>query len=130
MLDTSAYTAFKLGDGFTLEVIQRADKILMPLVVYGELLAGFAAGSRTAQNRQELGAFLESPRVELVPVIADTAERYAVIYAYLREQGRPIPTNDLWIAAAAMEQSALLLTADGHFTQVPQIMVKLLKRPA
>jgi tRNA(fMet)-specific endonuclease VapC len=130
MLDTSAYTAFKVGNEVTLEAIQRADKILIPLVVYGELLAGFAAGSRQEENRQELAAFLGSPRVGLVPAVADTAERYAVIYAYLRGQGRPIPTNDLWIAASAMEHSALLLTADGHFTEVPQIMVKHLNRPA
>jgi hypothetical protein len=64
------------------------------------------------------------PRVRLVPVIADTAERYALIYAYLRQKGRPIPTNDLWIAASAMEHSAELLTADGHFLHVPQIITR------
>jgi tRNA(fMet)-specific endonuclease VapC len=129
MLDTSAYSAFKVGDASTLDVIRQAAKILIPLVVYGELLAGFAAGSQEKQNRQELAAFLASPRVDLVPVIADTAERYAVIYAYLRGKGRPIPTNDLWIAALAMEHSALLLTADEHFTHVPQIMVRHLAFP-
>jgi len=123
MLDTSAYTAFKLGDSAALEAIRKAPKILIPLIVFGELLAGFEAGSRREQNRQELTAFLQSSRVQLVPVIADTAERYARIYAYLRQKGRPIPTNDLWIAASAMEHSAELLTADRHFYHVPQIIV-------
>jgi len=124
MLDTSAYAAFKLGDSTVLEAIRKSPKILIPLIVFGELLAGFEAGSRRDQNRQELTAFLRSPRVRLVPVIADTAERYALIYAYLRQKGRPIPTNDLWIAASAMEHSAELLTADGHFLHVPQIITR------
>ena len=124
MLDTSAYTAFKLGDATVLEAIRKAPKILIPLIVFGELLAGFEAGSRREQHRQELISFLQSPRVRLVPVIADTAERYALIYAYLRQKGRPIPTNDLWIAASAMEHSAELLTADGHFLHVPQIITR------
>ena len=124
MLDTSAYTAFKLGDSTVLEAIRKAPKILIPLIVFGELLAGFEAGSKREQNRQELTAFLQSPRVRLVPVIADTAERYALIYAYLHQKGRPIPTNDLWIAASAMEHSAELLTADGHFLRVPQIITR------
>ncbi len=124
MLDTSAYAAFKLGDSTVLEAIQKSPKILIPLIVFGELLAGFEAGSRREQNRQELTSFLRSPRVQLVPVIADTAERYALIYAYLRQKGRPIPTSDLWIAASAMEHSAELLTADGHFLHVPQIITR------
>lgn len=127
MLDTSAYIAYKLGDSDTKEAIRKTPKILIPLVVFGELLAGFEAGSRREQNRQELTAFLQSPRVQLVPVIADTAERYARIYAYLRQQGHPTPTNDLWIAAAAMEHSAELLTADRHFDHVPQIIVRRVK---
>jgi len=69
MLDTSAYAAFKLGDSTVLEAIRKSPKILIPLIVFGELLAGFEAGSRREQNRQELTAFLRSPRVRLVPVI-------------------------------------------------------------
>ncbi|NOX61747.1 MAG: type II toxin-antitoxin system VapC family toxin, partial [Chloroflexi bacterium] len=53
----------------------------------------------------------------------ETAERYARIYAYLRQIGRPIPTNDLWIAASALEHNAELLTADRHFLAIPHILV-------
>jgi predicted nucleic acid-binding protein len=62
-----------------------------------------------------------------VPVTPETAERYAHIYAYLRKNGRPIPTNDLWIAASAMEHSAELLTCDAHFLSVVQILVTYIK---
>lgn len=118
LIDTNAYTAFKLGDAATVEVLARADRLLMSAVVLGELLSGFAAGSRQARNRAELAAFLESPRVERVDVTAETADCYALVYAGLRRKGQPIPTNDLWIAASALEHGAALLTADAHFAHV------------
>lgn len=123
MLDTSAYAAFKRGHTDAVQALRQVDKILMPTIVLGELLAGFEAGSRREENRQELEAFQKSPRVSVVPTTMETAERYAHIYAYLRENGRPIPTNDLWIAASAMEHSAELLTYDAHFLNVVQVLV-------
>lgn len=126
MLDTSAYAVFKRGSEDALIAIQTAAEILIPLPVLGELWAGFAVGSRHQENRDELDIFLQSRRVKVVPIIPGTAERYAFIYAYLRKKGRPIPTNDLWIAALAMEHSATLLTGDQHFQFVPQILLKFL----
>lgn len=123
MLDTSAYAAFKRGHRDAIQALRQAEKILIPTIVLGELLAGFEAGSRRQKNRSELEEFQRSPRVSLVPVTMETAERYAHIYAYLRQNGRPIPTNDLWIAAAAMEHSAELVTYDAHFLNVVQILV-------
>jgi predicted nucleic acid-binding protein len=126
MLDISAYAIFKRGSEDALIAIQTAAEILIPLPVLGELWAGFAVGSRHQENRDELDIFLQSRRVKVVPIIPDTAERYAFIYAYLRKEGRPIPINDLWIAASAMEHSAMLLTADQHFQFVPQILLNFL----
>ncbi|MBI4702862.1 MAG: PIN domain-containing protein [Deltaproteobacteria bacterium] len=94
------------------------------MVTVGELLGGFARGSRNRDNRDELRAFLRSRRVSVVPVLDATAERYAVIWAALGVAGQPIPTNDMWIAAAAMEHGAELLTLDGDFEHVPQILVR------
>jgi predicted nucleic acid-binding protein len=127
LIDTSAYSASKRGDSGALSALQNASLIFLPMVVLGELLAGFETGRRRQQNRIELREFQRSSRVQLVSATADTAERYAVIYAYLRERGRPIPTNDLWIAATAMEQGITLLTADSHFLNLPQIVVRYLE---
>ena len=124
MLDTSAYALFKRGHPDALSQIRKASTILLPAIVLGELWAGFEIGSRRTTNREELDAFLESSRLSATPVINETAERYARIYAYLRRNGRPIPTNDLWIAASAMEHSATLLTADAHFLHIPHILVE------
>ena len=105
-----------------------ASAILLPVIVLGELWAGFEGGLRRENNRDELGLFLRSPRVSVVPAADATAERYAHIYAYLRKMGQPIPTNDLWIAALAMEHGAELITSDAHFLHLPQIIVQYISQ--
>ena len=123
MIDTSAYAAFKRGHPEVIDAIRRARSILIPAVVLGELLAGFEVGKNCQKNRAELRQFQNSTRVSLVWVTNETAERYALIYAYLRGTDKPIPTKDLWIASSAMEHGAVLLTLDAHFLNVPQIVV-------
>ncbi len=126
VFDTSAYSAFKRGHAGAVELARTAGQILLPAVVIGELLAGFALGSRADRNRAELDEFCSSPRVRIAPLGRATAERYAVIYGYLRAAGQPVPTNDLWIAASAMEQGAIVATADRHFLEMPQVMTVIL----
>ena len=124
MVDTSAYAAFKRGHASVVHSLKRSAEILLPTIVLGELWAGFEVGTRREQNRLELKSFLQSPRVVVAPINEETALRYATIHAHLRTLGWPIPTNDLWIAASAMEHGVTLLTADAHFLQVPQILVE------
>lgn len=124
MLDTSGYSAFKRGHQEAIAALRQAPSILLPSIVLGELLAGFEVGGRRLENRRELSEFQRSPRVRTVQITGETAERYAHIYAHLRAIGRPVPTNDLWIAASAMEHGAELLTTDRHFLDVPQILVR------
>lgn len=118
LVDTNAYTAFMRGQADVVDVLAHAERICINSVVLGELLGGFAAGSREAKSRTELARFLDSPRVEVLPVSANTADSYALVYADLRRKGQPIPSNDLWIAASALEHGAALLTLDGHFAHV------------
>lgn len=87
-------------------------------VMLGESLGGLAAGGRDAKNRAELARSLHTPRVELLPITAHTADGYALVYAGLRRKGQPVPANDLWIAASALEHGAALLTRDAHFAQI------------
>jgi predicted nucleic acid-binding protein len=118
LIDTNAYTAFKRGDADIVDALSWADSVGINSIVLGELLAGFAAGTRESRNREELARFLASPRVEVLPISTRTADAYAMVYAGLRRKGMPIPTNDLWIAASAMETGAGLLTLDAHFSHV------------
>ena len=104
------------------EIVQDAEEVLMSAVVVGELLYGFRQGPRLEQNLAELRSFLERPYVSLVPVGPVTADRDSRIMTSLRAKGRPIPTNDVWIAAHAMETGADLVSADSHFGHIDQVV--------
>lgn len=82
---------------------------------------GFRHGPRYERNARGLRAFIDNPYVSVVPVGATTADRYSRIAGSLRVKGRPIPTNDVWIAAHAMETGADLVSADRHFEHVDRI---------
>lgn len=126
LLDTSAYSAMRRGDDRLRIHVQDASEVFLTPVVIGELLFGFLDGSLAPQNRNLLREFVESPRVEILAVDGETAERYALIRSYLRQQGRPIPVNDLWIAASAAQHGLRLLTLDDHFKHVPQVLLEYL----
>lgn len=123
MLDTSAYSAFMRGHPEIRSVLQQVEEIAVNPVILGELLAGFMRGGRRAKNEEELLTFLSSPRVSVLDVDGDTAERYAVIIDSLWVAGTPIPTNDVWIAASAMQHGLRILTADAHYRKVVQVIV-------
>jgi len=124
MMDTSAYTAFLRGSPEVKEAVQQADEIVFNPVVLGELIAGFLMGRNERKNRAILKDFLGSPRVIVAEIDEETSERYAVIVQSLRMKGTPIPTNDLWIAASAMQHGLKVLTTDNHYLKVPQIITE------
>ena len=123
LLDTSAYSWFMRGNQKVKEALQSADSIAVNPIVLGELQAGFQHGRHVEKNRNTFKQFMASPRVHVVPMDEETAERYAVILNALWTIGRPIPTNDLWIAASAMQYGLTILTTDAHFKQVAQVLV-------
>ena len=118
LLDTSAYVGFKVGVNEVVEIVTAAERILFSPVVMGELMFGFRNGARFAENMVELEKLLQHDAVELIQIGKTTADRYSRIAAYLRQQGTPIPTNDIWIAAQTMEFGAELITSDRHFEKV------------
>jgi predicted nucleic acid-binding protein len=118
LIDTSAYVAFKRGQPDAIAVVRSAPAIEVNAIVVGELLSGFAASAHDDRDRQEFEAFLTSPRVILLPLDRRTAEVYAAVYRALRSAGTPIPTNDMWIAASAIQHGLALFTYDRHFGAV------------
>ena len=124
-LDTNVYSAFMRGVPAAVSALRAAHEIHLPLIVLGEVLAGFAAGTRSEANHQELARFMGSSRVSVLNPDERTARHYAEIFATLRAVGSPIPTNDLWIAALARQHRLSLLTFDAHFAAVPGLDVKV-----
>ena len=123
LLDTSAYSAFMRGHEKIRVMVRTNEEIFLNSIVVGELMAGFIKGGRRKKNEDELRRFLMSPRVSLLDVSEETAERYAVILNSLWQAGSPIATNDIWIAASAMEHGLRVVTTDEHYDKIPQIMV-------
>jgi predicted nucleic acid-binding protein len=125
LLDTSALSAFFRGHEGVAAAVRSAGRIAVTPIVLGELGAGFRGGSRYDENRSLLRRFLDSPRVRILGIDPETADRYALIHDSLRRAGTPIPTNDIWIAASAMQFGLLLVTTDAHYERVSQIASQL-----
>jgi predicted nucleic acid-binding protein len=126
LIDTSAYSAFMRGNTEVRDILQFADTIYFNPIVLGELKSGFARGRKKRENEELLAQFLESPRVYSVPIDEETSERYAAIRNSLWKSGTPIPTNDIWISATAMQHGLTVVTTDPHYTRVTQILVEYL----
>jgi len=119
ILDTNAVSSFFSGSREIMTSLEEAGTIFMSVIVMGELYAGFHGGSQFKRNRDYLHAFLKKPAVKMLAVSDETAEIFGSIKHRLREAGTPIPINDVWLAAQAMETGAKLVTYDRHFLLVP-----------
>jgi tRNA(fMet)-specific endonuclease VapC len=124
LLDTSAYSALQRGHQHILDVLRRSETVAVSSVVLGELYSGFRAGNCWAENTAQLAQFLSKPSVRVLNVTEETALRYAEVDVYLRKKGRPIPRNDVWIAAVALEHGLQLLTLDDRFREIPLLLIQ------
>jgi tRNA(fMet)-specific endonuclease VapC len=122
LLDTNAYSALIAGDERIADVLRDAEAVLLSPVVIGELYDGFRGGTRNARNREILEGFRRKPRTVMVPILDETAEWFAEIKQMLRRKGKPIPINDVWIAASCMEHGALLVSLDIHFSYIEGLL--------
>lgn len=123
LIDTNIYSHALRGDDDVVAVLRRVEEIGFSVISIGELLSGFKGGSREQKNRAELGRFLDSARVVIYPVDEDTSEYYAEIINNLRKIGKPVPTNDIWIAAVAFQNGLKLFTKDAHFRDIPGLFL-------
>ena len=120
-LDTKRYTDLCRGDVSVVEMVELADEVWLPFIVLGELRAGFAVGNQGPRNEAVLRRFLLKSAVSVLYADEQTTHHYAAIYRQLRKQGTPIPTNDMWIAALALQHSLVLFARDTHFDVLPQL---------
>jgi len=121
-LDTNRYTDLCRGDMSVVETVELAHEVWLPFVVVGELRAGFAVGSEGPQNEAVLRRFLLKAGVSVLYADDQTTHHYAALYRQLRQQGTPIPTNDMWIAALVLQHSLVLCARDTHFDALPQLV--------
>ncbi len=121
LLDANAIIDFFNGKGHTLDWLGKAERVIVPAIVVGEVEVGAGPTRRGGVTLQALERLLALPRVEVHPVTRETASFYASVYRHLRTQGTPVPDNDMWIAACALETGASICTSDSHFSLLPLI---------
>jgi tRNA(fMet)-specific endonuclease VapC len=120
-LDTNRLTDLFRGDTDLAERLGACEEVWVPLIVLGEIKAGFYGGSQTHRNEGLLQRFLDKSTVGVLLPSRSTADHYARLFVQLKRAGTPIPDNDLWIAAVALEHDLALITRDQHFRQIPQL---------
>ena len=116
LLDTNIVVALLENEPAALERFEQQGEASISIVTLGELLFGAEKSQRANENRQRAEAFADGCTVRSVG--RETARRYSVIKNQLRQKGRPIPENDIWIAATAQEHGLVLVTRDPHFEEI------------
>jgi predicted nucleic acid-binding protein len=117
ILDTNALSAFVDGESGVGDILRRQTRAAIPVIVLGEFRYGIAQ----SKHRSTYEAWLESqlPAFDVLPVTGETTIAYAAVRLSLKRTGRPIPANDAWIAALALEHGLPVLSRDRHFDGIP-----------
>ena len=124
LIDTNIYSEFKRNNPYIVSAFQHFDYLGLNITVLAELYAGFKGSNREKINRSELECFIDSSRVHFINHNKDTADFYAQVFNSLKIQGKPIPSNDIWIASSAMQNGLALFTLDNHFSNIDGLLLK------
>lgn len=121
LLDTNIVIGLFNKDYKIIEVLRRIENVFIPAIVIGELLYGAYNSNRKEENVSKIKLFIEN-----IPILycdEDTADEYGKIKSKLKRKGKPIPENDIWIAAIASQYNLTLITNDYHFKEVDNISI-------
>lgn len=121
LIDSNRFIDFCAGEMDVVDAFEQAALVVVPFIVLAEIRVGAQSIKRADAQVRILGELLQQPGVRVVQSSDSTTHHYAALYARLRKAGTPIPTNDLWIAALAIEHELLLYSRDAHFDLIPSI---------
>jgi len=116
LLDTNVLIAYFAGEEQVGKAVDTAEEVFLPSIVVGELYYGAGKSSRPSENLARIDALVLTSVVLVCDL--ETARRYGEIKNALRIKGRPLPENDIWIAALARQHDLTLVTRDTHFEQI------------
>lgn len=119
--DTNIVIALFAGDPFVHEQISKANEVFLPAVVFGELFYGAFNSTAFEQNLSRIQELANESA--LLPCDSTTARHYGQIKNQLRSKGKPIPENDIWIAAIAQQYSPTLISRDDHFKAIDNMVI-------
>jgi len=119
ILDTNAFSALADGEPAVTEIVSKVAAVCIPVIVLGEYRFGILQSRRRTEYERWLTDYL--PVFQVLNIDDRTTVPYGDIRADLKRSGRPIPSNDVWIAALSRQHSFPLLSRDRHFDWVPGI---------
>ena len=122
LLDTNIIIALFAQDSAVVEHLDGAEEVFVSSIVLGELYFGARKSGRAKENLARIEEFAVNNVV--LGCDTETARYYGGIKNALREKGRPIPENDIWIAAIALQHDLTLITRDAHFGEVDNLKVE------
>ncbi|HBC86795.1 MAG TPA: twitching motility protein PilT [Lentisphaeria bacterium] len=123
LLDTNAYVNLCTGDGKVMEALSAAETVFVSAVTLGELYAGFEKTEKGHGKKHEFENFLSNPTVKIIDITKETAGIYGDLIRTLRKAGTPVPINDVWIAANAIETGSVIVTYDRHFLKIAGLRI-------
>lgn len=116
LLDTNIIIALLGGDARVESALHECDSVYVPAIALGELFYGALRSTRAGENTRRLAEFAAASAV--LACDEHTARHYGSVKAKLRDAGRPIPENDIWIASVALQHGLAVASRDGHFRSV------------
>ena len=116
LLDTNIVIAFFANELRIVQAVNQVGQASVPSIVLGELYFGALHSGRVVANLARVEALIQ--HTAIVPCDADTAKHYGRIKHALQVRGRPLPENDIWIAAIAMQHGLTLISRDRHFEEI------------
>ena len=122
LLDTNIIIRLFTGDSAIQEKMLNGDNLFLPSPAIGELYYGAQKSGKVAENLHRTNTFVENHI--LLSCDLETAQWYGIIKERLRRKGRPIPNNDIWIAAIALQYDLILVTRDAHFDEVESLQTE------
>jgi len=123
LVDTNVVIGFFAGQPDVIAALQSKRELFLPVIVLGELYYGVHRSTRREANLERLQQFAQE--VQVLDCTPETAKVYGEIKAALASKGSPIPENDSWIAALAIEHDAAVMTRDSHFSKVVGLSVEM-----
>ena len=130
LVDTNVLISFiEKGDEELCKVLSKYDELVLSPVILGEYRAGISETKRGRESLAALEQFLETDSVREIEMTGKTSVYYAKVFQDLKAKGKPIPTNDMWIAATALERGLELCSFDDHFSNVAMLQFVKLCHP-
>lgn len=119
LLDTNIVSALLKGEAGIADNIDKAESVFLPIIVIGELYYGAAFSTQVEKNTSELKKI--TGLYQALSLDEETTIVYGNIKSALRKKGKPIPENDIWIAAIAVQNDLPLVTRDNHFKEIDDL---------